>query len=84
MRVRLDAPPPRVEPPLRLAVEAALDLPDDAWPALARAIENRIRELLAFRPEVSILPHGSLPRSGQKTKLIEIDDSKQSAEENGP
>lgn len=83
MRVRLDAPPPRVEPPLRLAVEAALDLPDDAWPALARAIENRIRELLAFRPEVSILPHGSLPRSGQKTKLIEIDDSKQSAKENG-
>ena len=32
MRVRLDAPPPRVEPPLRLAVEAALDLPDDAGP----------------------------------------------------
>jgi phenylacetate-CoA ligase len=28
--------------------------------------------LLTFRPVVDILPHGSLPRSGQKTKLIEI------------
>ncbi len=72
LRVRLDAPPPRVEPPLRLAVEAAADLPHDQWPSLARDIEQRMRELLTFRPEVSILPHGSLPRSGQKTKLIEI------------
>lgn len=72
LRIRLDAPPPKVEPPLRLAVEASADLPPEAWPALAREIEHRIRELLTFRPEVRILPHGDLPRSGQKTKLIEI------------
>jgi phenylacetate-CoA ligase len=72
LRVRLNAPPPRVEPPLRLAVEAAADLPRDLWPALGRDIEQRIRDLLTFRPEVTILPHGSLARSGQKTKLIEI------------
>jgi phenylacetate-CoA ligase len=72
LRIRLDTPPPKVEPPLRLAIEADANLPTDAWPALARDIEHRIRELLTFRPEVSILPHGSLPRSGQKTKLIEI------------
>jgi phenylacetate-CoA ligase len=75
LRIRLDAPPPKVEPPLRLAIEAGADLPAEQWPALARDIEHRIRELLTFRPEVSILPHGSLPRSGQKTKLIEILDN---------
>ncbi len=72
LRIRLDAPPPRVEGSLRLAIEAAADLADSEWPALAARIEQRIRELLTFRPTVSILPYGSLPRSGAKTKLIEI------------
>jgi phenylacetate-CoA ligase len=72
LRIRLDRPPPKVEPPLKLAVEAAPELASDDWPALARAIEQRIRELLTFRPEVTIVPFGSLPRTGKKTKLIEI------------
>lgn len=72
LRIRLDAPPPKVEPPLRLAVEANLDTEEAAWPELAHAIEHRIRELLSFRPVVDIVPFGSLPRSGQKTKLIEV------------
>lgn len=72
LRIRLDAPPPRVEGQLRLAIEASPETPESAWPDLANRIENRIRELLTFRPAVSILPYGSLPRSGQKTKLIEI------------
>lgn len=72
LRIRLDAPPPRVEPPLRLAVEAGEGTAEAAWPALGAAIEQRIRELLTFRPKVEILPFGSLPRSGAKTKLIEI------------
>lgn len=72
LRIRLDAPPPRVEPPLRLAVEAGEGVGESEWPALAAAIEQRIRELLTFRPKVEILPFGSLPRSGAKTKLIEI------------
>lgn len=72
LRIRLDAPPPRVEPPLQLAVEAGPDTPQAEWPALAKSIEQRIRELLTFRPVVTVLPFGSLPRSGQKTKLIEV------------
>lgn len=72
LRIRLDAPPPKVEPPLRLAVEASPDTGEAAWPELAHAIEHRIRELLSFRPIVDIVPFGSLPRSGQKTKLIEV------------
>jgi phenylacetate-CoA ligase len=72
LRIRLDAPPPKVEPPLRLAVEAGEDTAEADWDGLGRAIEQRIRELLTFRPSVAIVPFASLPRSGAKTKLIEI------------
>jgi phenylacetate-CoA ligase len=72
LRIRLDAPPPRVEPPLRLVVEAGEGSAEAAWPELARALEQRIRELLTFRPVVSVVAFGSLPRSGAKTRLIEV------------
>jgi phenylacetate-CoA ligase len=71
-RIRLNAPPPRVEPPLRLAVEAGPNSAEETWEQLAQALEQRIRELLTFRPAVTILPFGSLPRSGAKTRLIEV------------
>lgn len=72
LRIRLDGPPPRVEPPLGLAIEAGEAVPASDWPALGQRIEQRIRELLTFRPQVEIVPFNSLPRSGAKTKLIEI------------
>ncbi|MDR0634166.1 MAG: hypothetical protein LBF91_04230 [Azoarcus sp.] len=72
LRIRLDAPPPSVTPPLRLAVEAGEGAPQSEWPELGKALEQRIRELLAFRPVVSVLPFGSLPRTGAKTRLIEV------------
>lgn len=72
IRIRLDGPPPRVEPPLKVVVEAAEGTGEADWPALASRIEQRSREILAIRPAVTIVPFGSLPRSAQKTKLIEI------------
>jgi phenylacetate-CoA ligase len=72
LRIRLDAPPPKVNPPLKLAVEAGEGVSASEWPALEKALAQRIRELLAFRPLVTVLPFGSLPRSGAKTKLIEV------------
>ena len=72
LRIKLDAPPPRVEPPLCLVIEAGEATAEADWEGLARAIEQRIRELLTFRPSVAIVPFASLPRSGAKTKLIEI------------
>lgn len=72
LRIRLDAAPPKVDGPLRLAVEAAPNTPESAWPELAEVIARRVRELLTFRPEVTLLPYGSLPRTGGKTKLIEV------------
>jgi len=72
IRIRLDGPPPRVEPPLRVVVEAGETTPPYRWDEVARRIEQRSREILAIRPEVTIVPFGSLPRTGGKTKLIEI------------
>ncbi|MDR3159045.1 MAG: hypothetical protein LBU11_08585 [Zoogloeaceae bacterium] len=72
LRIRLDAPPPKINPPLKLAVEAGEGIAASEWPELEKALAQRIRELLAFRPAVSVLPFGSLPRSGAKTRLIEV------------
>ncbi len=72
MRIRLDAPPPLVVPPLKLVVEAGESLPQAEWDALADDIARRCRELLAIRPAVAVVAPGSLPRSNQKTKLIEL------------
>jgi phenylacetate-CoA ligase len=72
IRIRLNAPPPRVEPPLRVVVEAGQDTPEASWADLARRIEQRTRGILAVRPKVIMAPFGSLPRSSLKTKLIEI------------
>lgn len=72
LRIRLSGPPPRVEPPLSVVVEAAETLPATGWGELAAGIEQRARDILAIRPKVTIVPFGSLPRSNQKTKLIEI------------
>ena len=72
IRIRLNAPPPRVEPPLRVIVEASQDTAEASWADLARRIEQRTRELLAARPKVIVVPFGTLPRTAHKTKLIEI------------
>ncbi|MDR2030872.1 MAG: hypothetical protein LBP86_01115 [Azoarcus sp.] len=72
LRIRLDAPPPKVDPPLKLAVEAGEGVSSAEWPGLGEALARRVRELLALRPAVEVLPFGSLPRSGAKTKLIEV------------
>ncbi len=72
LRIRLDAPPPRVEPPLKLVVEAGAALLEAEWAVLGEDIAQRCREILAIRPRVAAVPFGALPRSSQKTKLIEI------------
>ena len=72
LRIKLDGPPPKVEPPLRLVIEAGEATAEAEWEGLGLPIEQRIRELLTFRPSVAIVPFASLPRSGAKTKLIEI------------
>ena len=72
LRIRLNGPPPRVEPPLRVIVEAGGQTSANDYENLARAIEKRTHELLTIRPKVTVVAFGTFSRSSQKTQLIEI------------
>jgi phenylacetate-CoA ligase len=72
LRIRLNGPPPRVEPPLRVIVEAGGQTSANDYENLARAIEKRTHELLTIRPKVTVVAFGTFTRSSQKTQLIEI------------
>jgi len=71
MRVVLDAPGPKVEPPLQLKIEHGSGLDRDSRDSLKVELENRIRGLLKVRCEVTLVPPESLERSTLKGKLIE-------------
>ncbi len=59
----------RQDPPLPVAVELAESAAAD--PALAERIRARIREALLVTTAVTLVSHGSLPRSDYKSKLVD-------------
>ena len=59
----------RQDPPLPLAVELAEGGSEDA--ALAERIAARVREALQVTTAVTLVPHGSLPRSSYKSQLVD-------------
>lgn len=60
----------RQEPPLPVQVELAPgEAPDQA---LAEAIEAAIRATLIVTTRVALVPHGTIPRSEYKTKLLDV------------
>jgi phenylacetate-CoA ligase len=62
----------RQDPPLPVTAELA---PGRApSPGLAESIAARLRAALTVAAEVTLLPHGSLPRSDYKSKLVEWPD----------
>jgi len=71
MRIVLDSPPPKVEPPLRLKVEHGENVSGDDLPGLARSIAQALHDELRLRPAVELVPPGSLPRSSRKTPVFE-------------
>lgn len=70
IRIVLDEPGPKITPPLQLRIEHGADVGQDDLPALRAELEDRIRDLLRFRPQIELIPPGSLERSIHKTKLI--------------
>ncbi len=62
------------EPPLKVAVELAEGASPD--PALAAAIGDAIRSALVVTTEIALLPHGALPRSEYKSKLLDYSEAK--------
>ncbi len=72
MRILLDRPGHLVKPPLRLTVEHGERIDGAALGALKTAVEQMMHEKLKVRPEIELVPAGTLERTSHKTKLIEV------------
>lgn len=70
-RIVLDAPPPRVEPPLRLTVERGESVDESGGAELSSRLERVLHQRLTVRPEITVVPAGTLERTTHKEKLIE-------------
>lgn len=70
LRIVLDGPPPRVTPPLHLTIEAGAAVTDAS--AVADRIAAAMHSRLTVRPEIEMVPAGTLARSTHKQKLVEI------------
>jgi phenylacetate-CoA ligase len=72
MRIVLSQKPPRVVPPLRLRVEYRAGLDQAGQEGLRDQIVQAMHSRLTIRPEVELVPAGTLPRTEKKQQLIEI------------
>jgi phenylacetate-CoA ligase len=70
-RIVLDAPPPRVEPPLRMVVERGEGVDEAGGEKLAAELERSMHQRLTVRPEIEIVPPNTLERTNLKEQLIE-------------
>lgn len=68
MQIVLTAPPPKVEPPLRLQVEYGPQATDLG--ALKSELEALIRERLIVKTDVELVPPGTLPRFEMKSQPL--------------
>jgi phenylacetate-CoA ligase len=68
-RIVLDAPGPKVQPPLRMRVEVAGAGDSDGIGELRQRMHSRF----AVTPDIEAVPAGSLPRTAHKAKLIDIE-----------
>jgi phenylacetate-CoA ligase len=71
MRIVLDAPPPRVIPPLRLKVEHGNNIGRADLPDLAQRISTVLHNKIKIRPEIELVPPGTLPKETRKTPVFE-------------
>ena len=70
-RIVLDAPPPRVEPPLRITVERGEGADEAGDAALAARLEKILHQRMTVRPEITVVAAGTFERTALKEKLIE-------------
>jgi phenylacetate-CoA ligase len=68
LQILLEAPGPRVDPPLRLELEYGADVDD--LPGLKQELETLLRDKLIFKAEIRLLPPDTLPRFEMKTQLL--------------
>lgn len=70
MQVVLDAPGPKVDPPLPVEIERGPEAGDEG--ALARDLEAQIKGQLSVPARVRVVPPGSIERSEMKTQLTRV------------
>jgi phenylacetate-CoA ligase len=70
-KIILDTPPPRVVPPLRMKVEQGQGLMEGDVEPLRLEIEEKISNILRFRPSIEFVPPESLERTAGKVRLFE-------------
>ncbi|GLT10922.1 phenylacetate--CoA ligase [Sulfitobacter porphyrae] len=75
LEIVLDAPPPRVVPPVAVTVEAGEGVAAGDFDSLASEIEDQIKARLRIPAKVSMVPEGTIPRSSHKTKLVRVRDA---------
>jgi len=68
LQILLSAPPPRVDPPLRIQAEYGSEASD--LTELKQELERLIRERLIVKAEVELVPPETLPRYEMKAQLI--------------
>jgi phenylacetate-CoA ligase len=68
MQILLEKPGPKVEPPLRIAVEYGQEVAD--LPALKKKIEGLIKDRLTIPARVDLVPPETLPRYDMKGQLV--------------
>ena len=71
MRIVLDAPPPRVVPPLKLKIEHGREIGHSDLTALARRITTVLHDQIKIRPEIQFVSPGTLPKETRKTPIFE-------------
>jgi phenylacetate-CoA ligase len=70
VRILLDAPGPKVEPPLKIQVEYGQEVSKADLALLDREMKDQIRSLLRINPDIEFLPPNTFELKEQKTRLV--------------
>ena len=71
IRIVLDKPGPRVDPPVKVKVEHGEGMAGEELTKLGAELKRKMHEMLRVTPEIVLLPPRTLERSEHKGKLVE-------------
>ncbi len=71
MRIILDSPPPRVNPPLKLKIEHGKHIGNQDLENLNKKISEALHNKIKIRPQIHWVEPGSLPKETRKTPIFE-------------
>jgi len=70
LRIFLDAPGPRVQPPLKIQVEYGEGITLEDLPGLNKEMREKMHSLLRVTPEIEFVPPNTFERTTHKSKMI--------------